>query len=452
VVDEVVVRFVAEDVPGLGYTAYVIDPCSGAEGTPLTPMDAPSVSAGAPTVLENEFLRATVQADGRIDLLDKTSGQEVTDAVDLVDEADAGHSYLFMRLDGDRPRVLSKDTAPAVEWLDNGIYSRALQVSYRVSLPADLAARRGTATEDQQVEMPIRLTLRLDTGSPRLDVQVDLDNRVSNHRLRLVVHSDVQTDESLSSAPFDLVTRNRVSDHNGILHDPVQPNSGMITVQAEGRGMSLFTDGLYEYEHLMGERGSLALTLVRGTGVISHNEGGRSAEYADLPQPREWLCPGNQCLRPLSLRLAILPGPRDPVWLQNRFLEFLVPMMPYFDSVNESKFSGGRPCVQDSEVQETFYRPIPVEQRHLPRQTQAFAVEGDSVVLSAVKRAEDGKRWILRVYNPTDQAGEARVRVNGDQAWILRLDETPVQELAPVDGTVTVTVPGKGITTIGCTH
>lgn len=54
-------------------------------------------------VLENDFLRAEITPDGKLDLLHKAGGRWYREVLTLEDTADTGHSYISLPLAGDAP-------------------------------------------------------------------------------------------------------------------------------------------------------------------------------------------------------------------------------------------------------------------------------------------------------------------------------------------------------------
>ena len=50
---------------------------------------------------------------------------------------------------------------------------------------------------------------------------------------------------------------------------------------------------------------------------------------------------------------------------------------------------------------------------HLPRTHSFLEIKPETLHLSAVKQSEDGEGWIVRILNQTDDAIDARVRLNG---------------------------------------
>ncbi len=121
-----------------------------------------------------------------------------------------------------------------------------------------------------------------------------------------------------------------------------------------------------------------------------------------------WAAPENQCLRKVSFRLAVRPGCAAEAELMREMQAFHTPLISAFSAADSRKFSGGRACVQDSDLQEFFYREPPADQVNLPLCDGGPALSG-AVVFSALKRAERGRGWVLRFYNPSDEAAEATV-------------------------------------------
>lgn len=387
---ELVIRFFAEKIPACGYRVFTLEPCKGVLRLPKL------VSSPKTVVLENEFLKVMVNARGKVTLLDKTTGVKTADLLTLTDEADAGHSYNFMAAKGDQPEIIS-DTVPAIRLLEKTGSGQAVELEWKPKLPAEYERKRGRRS-GRRVASRITLRLSLNKGSRRLEIDARVDNRSKGHRLRLWVNTGVASDFSFASAPFEVVKRDRRDLLKGIRDDGTQPNSGMVAAMDKERSLAVLNEGVYEYEHLLNKRGSLAFTLVRSTGEII-NDGYVEPEFEAEPA-REWICPENQCLREVSFRLAVVPGVKKIAELERMRLAFAAPPLAFFDAADPRKFSGGRVCVQDSEVKEVFYRDLPDAEVCLPAAGSALHLKGGTV-FSALKKAEQGAGYVLRGYNPS---------------------------------------------------
>ncbi|WP_143713425.1 glycosyl hydrolase-related protein, partial [Candidatus Kryptobacter tengchongensis] len=77
-------------------------------------------------------------------------------------------------------------------------------------------------------------------------------------------------------------------------------------------------------------------------------------------------------------------------------------------------------------------------------------VEGDNIILSALKTSEDGKGIILRIYNPTDKDSTAKLRLNFShkEFSLAKLSEEKIKSLEPEsDGYYSIAVPAFKILT-----
>jgi alpha-mannosidase len=232
-----------------------------------------------------------------------------------------------------------------------------------------------------------------------MTVKIDVENRHKNHRLRLLVHTDVHSDVSLSSQPFDCVARSNVHVYPELRNDWTEPNNGLVSVRDRNKQVSIFHNGLYEYEHLNDVRGTIALTLMRSTARIANDP--MCCGDVNAPDPL-WDAPENQCLRCVSYRLAIRPGQASSAMLMREMQCFHVPLLSVFDAADSTEFSGGRPYVGDPDVQEYWHRLPGDEEKILPLKSGEVELDA-GVVFSALKRSHDRQDWILRFFNPAEE-------------------------------------------------
>lgn len=341
-------------------------------------------------VMQNEFMRIVVGADGQVDLLDSETGIESSDLFGFEDTADKGESY----------------------WFTPDAQGPALDVTGKPTVSI-------TKNKGVRIEYPfgVTLTLSLDVGCRHLTTDVRVENEQKNHRLRLLVHTDVYSEENISSQPFDCIRRSRNPEFPELREDWTEPCNGLISVRDWNRQVSIFSNGIYEYEHLRNARGTIALTLMRSTARIANDP--MCCQDTTAPDPM-WDAPENQCLRTVSYRLAIRPGQAGKAMLMREMQCFQVPLLSVFDAADSRKYSGGRPYVGDPELQEYWHRLPGEAERTLPLSCGGMVVD-KSVVFSALKRSQDRDAWILRFFNPADE--KAGVRLPALDAEVSDLDE-----------------------------
>ncbi len=374
-----------ESIPGMSYQTFVVTPGQEAE-------EVFHPAASRHGVLENEYLKATILSNGSVDLLDKESNQKYNHLLILEDMEDPGDSYVY-REDPNRVPILSKNQQAEIALIRDNFLNTAYRVSYHLSLPEEYSFH-DQCRSNKTVDVPITMLISLDKGSKQLNVTIKIDNKVKDHRIRILFPTGIKTGLSMAGSPFDVVLKDKGEIGNGNQEVAQQPNTVYVNVDGADAGIAFLNEGLYEYENLSDDENTIALTLIRGNGFISRDQG-------SLPLDEKWLVPDNQCLGVHSMRLAIYPHKGDFLKGQVALnaLDFLNPTMVGFQPVNRHKLAGGRPFVQDSDVSEIFYRENKKPGIHLPLEQQLFDLSNEDIQLSCLKKKEKGDSIIVRVYN-----------------------------------------------------
>ena len=332
----------------------------------------------AEKILQNKFLKVTICENGQVNLLDYESGKEIQNLFSFEDVSDIGESYWFTP--GTEPAPIDVHTPPVIS--SAGDSSIRFEYSFGVTLNLSLP----------------------ETGRS-LKIDAVVNNQTKNHRLRLLVHTDINSAENISSQPFDCIRRKRDMEFPELRNDWTEPTNGLVSLTDGSRQISIFHNGLYEYEHLRDSRGTIALTLMRSTARIANDP--MCCGDANAPDPL-WDAPENQCLRTVEYRLAIRPGISGDAQLMQEMQCFQVPLQTVFDAVDSRKFSTGRPYVCE-DLMECFHRLPAQEERNFPRRREGLTVSGN-VVFSACKQSHDRHAWILRLFNPSDENTFAKLK------------------------------------------
>ncbi|HYM51383.1 MAG TPA: glycoside hydrolase family 38 C-terminal domain-containing protein [Candidatus Limnocylindrales bacterium] len=242
-------------------------------GTSAMPMPATAAVHAAAMRLENDRLSCTIRDDGTLSVHHRLTDTRYEGLLSLVDQGDAGDEYNFSPV-GD-PVVLTPSRAIEVRVLEPGPLRGALEISATVRIPAGLTLDR-RRRRDELVEMPLRLHLSLDADSTRLDVDLSLEHRAADHRLRLESPLPFAAAQSDADGAFHVVRRPAVEP----VHEPgapewelpTYPMRTFVDVSDGRRGLTLISRGLHEYELLPPPAARLALTLLRGVGWLSRDD------------------------------------------------------------------------------------------------------------------------------------------------------------------------------------
>jgi alpha-mannosidase len=83
------------------------------------------------------------------------------------------------------------------------------------------------------------------------------------------------------------------------------------------------------------------------------------------------------------------------------------------------------------QFKDPIVKPSGSQNRTLPLELTFLSVEPNSIVVSSIKRAEDGKGIIIRLYNTTNKAVTGTIRWNMKIKKVLRVNmrEEPADEI-----------------------
>ena len=373
---EVTVLAAAPEVPGFGWRAWA--PASGAGPAPVTVEDG---GGDRGPTLANGRVTVTVDPSDGTFALDGHAGLGR-----LVDGGDCGDTYNWCPPGEDTPVTAPERVEVAV--LDRGPVRARLAVTARYRWPARCqrqARRVGEVAHD------VRTTIELRAGERAARVEVTVDNRSRDHRLRAHFPLPAPAATSRAECAYGPVERGLVAE-GGPTEMALATYPAQRFVQAGG--LTVVHDGVHEYElvDIDGDRaGTLALTLLRATGLLSQ------VPMATRPLPAGPFIrvEGAQLQRRVTARYAVAVGDVDPFALAD---EILVPL----------RVAAGTGAVGD-----------------LPATGTALEVTGAEV--AAVVR--EGGGLVVRVFNPGD--APARVGLGGRRGWLVDLRGRPLE---PVDG------------------
>jgi len=364
--------------------------CAVLESAPPLDQPGPSEVVVTETRLDNGLVALELGTDGTLELSDQRTGARFSGLLSPEVEGDAGDTYSFAPLADGGPFGWS--APPSARVLARGPLVGAVEL-------------RGSVTPSHG-RIDLRLVLTLYAGSTALRCTLDVENRARNHRLRLRLPTGLPGGTALAGGPFGDVVREIIDPDAGWYprETPVStaPAHRFVAHARRGRGLALFAPGFFEYE--LTDGGDLLFTVLRAVGDLSRDDLPTRPGHAGWPTAT----PLAQCLGRERLQIAMAPvAPED--------LE-----------------SGSRL----PELWEDIFLPLrPVWLRHatqLAARETAIELEGDGLVFSALKPAEDNAGIILRCYNarPSPTEGAWRTAAPVESARRVRADEREPSQLS----------------------
>lgn len=355
-------------------------------------------------------------ADGTITLLDKARGARYQGLLCYQDDGDTGDPWV-RRTPLDNPVILSSGQPVRVAVKEAGPLLTSFEITQELLIPQsatqDLKSRSSTLT-------PIHLvtTVTLRRGARRLDVTVKLNNTAKDHRLRVLFPTFLAATTSQAGSQFDVLTREITLEDTSTWVEPMphtHPHRQFMDISDGTLGLGILTEGLMEYEVSDDASRTIAITLLR---AFQQRNSVRGIEY---PEQKD-----SQCLGEFEARFAIYPHAGD--WDAGEVMQEALQHNTLLKSFEFGSSDHGT----------------------LPAAGSFLTLAPSALVLSAVKRGEDGQSVVVRCYNPTDHAVNATLTsvFPITAARTLNLLEEPQEELTVSDGVVQLEVAHKKIVTV----
>jgi alpha-mannosidase len=370
--------------PALG-VATIATAATTARGRDRPALPHPVVATDR--TLSNGLVAVRVAPDGT--LVIEGGGVRLSGVGRIVDGGDAGDSYNYAPPATDR--VVEQPTSVAVEPGRPGPLVAELLVRRAYDWPAGLLPDLSARTDESvATEVAMRVEVRAD--EPFVRLAIELDNRSVDHRVRLHVPLPGGASTSRAEGQFAIVERGlEMEGGHGEVPLPTFPAHSLVAAGP----VAALVEHVVEYELTAVDgsgssrrAGELALTLVRATGLISRD----AHPYRDEPAGPVIEAPTGQAQGRREIRLAILP---------------LAP-----DTPNAAILAAA----------ETFRNPLvvgagtaPAEPAGLLREgsSEGLSLDGDAVVLSALRRVPDADVEVLELRVVHEDDGDATARIAG---------------------------------------
>ncbi len=385
-VEKTRIAFYAENVPPFTAKIYA-----------AVPRRKGNLLKAEPAAVENEYYSFEIDGN-RLKIRDKRTGKVYSDPVRLEDASDKGDAYVY-RIPSCAPIEVFPDR---IEVSRRGALKNAVSLYFEYDAPVRYDFEKD-APCGKTVRMNAVVTLTLAKNDPVICAEYCLNNRASDHRVRLVFDAGISAGRVFTDSVYDY--DERVSHEScDVTDSDTHHNATFARLIGACGTLTVCTQGQHETETV---GGGLAFTLVRSTGVIN-----RDAKTFRPTGGKQWEVPENQCLRTLEGKLGFMfgtSGTASDCYERAKFFRngFLV----HADSFDTKKYSGGRFAVQAAELEKFYYVDDPYEGKELSR--EPLIVYGASeIAATCCKRAEQGG-VAVRLVNLSDHGVNSPVFFRG---------------------------------------
>lgn len=390
------------ELPPCGFTALTVQPTDDGVrnfGTLRT----------GPLSASNGVVAVDLNPDGAVTLRHEASRREFAGLFLYEDCGDVGDGWTRGQMINDLvARTPGTRVTTAIE--EDGPLRTVFRVEREFDLPrsADSATRRRS---DDRTTLRVTDLIYIEKGADTVRVRSRIENTITDHRFRVLFPSGIAAERSFADTPFAVVERDiAIPPESATWQERVNPETAFTSffgVQDDAGGFAVLAPfGLHEYEVTETPERSLALTLLR-----------------------------------TFFRTVGTAGEPDGQLLGTH--EFEYHLYPF-----AGKFDAARALRLVAEAQAGIRSHHVAE---LPDDQSFLRVEGDAVVVSAVKPADDGNGGVLRLWNPGDAEATARIVFahRPAEARLCNLAEAPAETLRmDKDGALKVTVPARGLLSV----
>jgi len=433
--------FLAE-VPACGYKVYYIVP--GEKPEELV-FEENQLKLNINSI-ENQFYIINVNLKGQINVLDKISDVLYEDICFFEDVGDWGDEYDFSGPHENQTdlKFTSEDlNVFEILPLIDGLTQKTLKIRANLNLPVSLSEDRYIRGE-YLVSNLIDIYITLYKDIKRIDFKIDLQNISKDHRIRVLFPSKIKSRKVYSDGHFYVNPRDiDLPKAEKWAQKPLPTNhqKDFVSVSDNSRTFSVLNKGLPEYEAIINKDGtiSLAITLLRCIEWLSRHDfaSRRNNAGPDLFTPKA------QCIGKHTFELSLVIEDSKSDWLasqthikgkefNNPF--YVIAPVIVMTSIRASDKIVITPFGIISAFNATKRQPV---LPYLPLELSFLEVENKNIVLSALKKTEEGNDLILRFYNISSKTEETTISLCNllqiDQIEIVNfLEEKPESEIKAI--------------------
>ncbi len=368
-----------DDVPGMGYRTCFLKQIK-------TPRAETGSLLKSRRVMENEYLSVRVNPNGTLDITDRRTKRVMKGQGYFRDSSAIGNPWERARVEREQTFDTKKEKA-AISVKTSG----PLETSFEVVLNWKLPAGRSKDEKRRAARMvPCRIvnTVTLRKGEPWVAIETTVENRSEDHYLQVSFPTGIETETVHARTPFDVVERNIQLPDRRLYAERLQteqPMDSFVDIFDGSHGVAFLNEGMKAYEAHDDRPRTVSLTLLRSFPLRICITQGKMTDYSHLDK-------GSQCLGTHTFRYAVMPHRGD--WLTAGIWKAA------------ERFTAGFRAVQ---VGPTAHGTEKLEKSFLE-------LKKDGLHVSGIKRSEDGKGWIVRLFNPADRTVRDAVRLNGGRS------------------------------------
>jgi len=428
-----------EEIPACGYKVFYLIPDQRPEVFSVNNSNF-KLSENS---IENEFYKVEITLKGIIKILDKENNELFENVCYFEDVGDWGDEYDFagphenqtdLHFSSEDLNILS--LKPYID----GPSQKTFKIEANINLPCSLSEDRYNR-DDLIISNLISIYITLYKGIKRIDFKVFLENNSKDHRIRVLFPTRIKTEKIDCDGHFYVLPRNidlPLAENWAQNPLPTNHQKDFVSVSNDNRTFAVINKGLPEYEAIKNDDGTItiAITLLRCIEWLSRFDLSTRGNDAgpDLNTPAA------QCIGKHEFEFSIITHEGVSNWIDGKIhqtgKEFNNPLKVVFPSmVRSSMRAANKTVIKPFGILSYFDKPhIKPIDSYLPLELSFLEIDNPNIILSALKKSEEGNDLILRIYNISPHSEKGNLSFYSEitilSAKIVNfLEEAPQREI-----------------------
>ena len=370
------------EVPSMGFTTIFIKEVETSDNLYLSKWQKDNF-------IENEFYKIIFNKNGTFELIDKLNNKTYENLMEIIDEGDDGDEYDYSPIN-DIEQSLIND-AEAKILVDKNKFEENAKITLEFPVYRNLELRKKNIKD---VKIPINIMLNLKRNSKIIDIEVEIKNCASEHRLRVLFPSGILNPKNsiadvqfgnIKRPIFDDAMKNWKKDKWSERPDSIYPMLSYVC--AEGGSLAVLTNSVREYEIVGKDYEKIAVTLFRSVSYLGKED---LIRRPGRPSGIRLYTPDARLEKKMKFNLGICTYENENIAKMAK--EYLTPLECY----NKNPYDAMKMNSVDFSV---------------PYSYSLFKQENENCILSACKKMEKLDDLLVRLFNVSESVQETKLNV-----------------------------------------
>ncbi len=304
-------------LPPMGYKTYLIKETDG--------ISQKSIVENRVQTMQNDYYSIDINSNGTLTVTDKKTSTIYKDVLLVEDGSDDGDEYDYSPLAEDFV-VTSKDVKAQIT-MNKYKNKTDSTIKFTLEVPKDLDSRKNKVC-DSKIEVSFDITMK--SNSDILEITANINNFANDHRVRVLIPSQIGAKSSISDNQFGEIQRPVVDSAIKVWEkenwderpDSIYPMLSYVGL-GNKQGLAVLTNSVREFEIIGNDFDTVAITLFRSVGFLGKEEMFRRP---GRPSGIKLATPDSQMIGAQQYAFALVPNNEK---LSIKAKEYITPVQTY---------------------------------------------------------------------------------------------------------------------------